>query len=262
MRDREYSESKPANTYRIVLVGGSHDVGLGVKDNETYENLVENWLNNKPPEQPYSQYQILNLAVGGSDVLQRLLWLEQRGFRFGPDAAMFSVAAHDQQFLIEHLSKVVTLDIAVPPGYAEIFNRIVGKARLHKKMPAAMIEGRLRPYIAEIYQWAFERFATECRARGIRPFVIYRPAPADLEHLELASRSQITHLAGVANVEMIDLSDAFDSVSNRDTLIVAKWDHHTTALGHVLLADKLYERLVPLLSGPPNIQRRSWVEKR
>ena len=34
-----------------------------------------------------------------------------------------------------------------------------------------------------------------------------------------------------------------------DGLIIAKWDHHTTARGHRLLADKLYERLVPLLFG-------------
>jgi len=48
---------------------------------------------------------------------------------------------------------------------------------------------------------------------------------------------------------VIDLSPAFDSVANRNTLVIAKWDHHTTALGHRLLADKLYEGLVPLLFG-------------
>ena len=48
MRDREYAEIKPSSTYRIVLVGASHDVGIGAKDNETYENLVEDRLNNEP----------------------------------------------------------------------------------------------------------------------------------------------------------------------------------------------------------------------
>ena len=54
----------------------------------------------------------------------------------------------------------------------------------------------------------------------------------------------VKHSAGV---EVIDLSHAFDTVTSSDGLIVAKWDHHTTALGHRLLADKLYERLFPFL---------------
>jgi hypothetical protein len=36
-------------------------------------------------------------------------------------------------------------------------------------------------------------------------------------------------------------------VTDRNKLILGKWDDHTTALGHRLLADKLYEDLVPLL---------------
>ena len=100
-------------------------------------------------------------------------------------------------------------------------------------------------------QWAFHRFATECRRRGIRPIVIYRPAPVDFEGMESASHSEIIRLAGATGLEVIDLSHAFDAVSNRESLIVAKWEHHTTALGHRLLANKLYERLVKLLQRVP-----------
>jgi hypothetical protein len=247
MRDREYQKIKPTNTYRIVLVGASHDMGAGVRDHETYENLVEARLNNRPPDQRYSAYEILNMSIGGSGILQRLLRLEAEGFQLAPDAAVVSVAAHDKQFLIEHLRKVITLGIKPPPDYQEILDRIVTKARVHGKMPEAMIERRLQSYVTEIYEWAFQRFATECRRRGIRPVIIYRPAPVDFEGVESASRSEIIRLAGASGLEVIDLSPAFDAIVDRDNLIVAKWEHHTTALGHRLLADKLYEGLVSLL---------------
>jgi hypothetical protein len=39
-------------------------------------------------------------------------------------------------------------------------------------------------------------------------------------------------------------------VTDRNTLTIAKWDDHTSALGHWLLADKLCDGLVPLLFGP------------
>jgi hypothetical protein len=247
MRDRQYDRIKPPNTYRIVLVGGSHDMGAGVRDHETYENLVEDRLNEKPPDQHYSRYEILNLSLGGSGILQRLLHLEQEGFEFEPDEAMLSVAAHDKQFLIEHLRKVLTLGIKPPPGYREIFERIISKARVHGRMPGAMIERRLQSYVTEIYEWAFNRFATECRRRGILPAIIYRPAPVDFEGVELASRRETIRIAGAAGLQVIDLSPAFDTVADHDTLIVAKWEHHTTALGHRLLGEKFYHDLVPLL---------------
>jgi hypothetical protein len=57
------------------------------------------------------------------------------------------------------------------------------------------------------------------------------------------------------------LSSAFDSVPDRSSLILAKWDDHTTALGHQLLAGKLYEGLVPLLFASPNGQQVSGFQK-
>jgi len=247
MRDREYAEIKPANTYRIVLLGASHDMGTGVNDNETYENLVEDRLNERPPDPRYSQYEILNMSVGGSDILQRLLRLQEQGLRFGPDAVLLSVAAHDHQFVVEHFRKILTVGIDLPPQYREIFERIVRKAHVSGKMPDAMIERRLQGHVAEIYEWAFHYIARECKKRGVRPVVVYRPAPVDFEGVELASHSEIIRLAEAAGLDVIDLSHAFDAVVDRDSLIVAKWEHHTTALGHRLLADKLYKDLVPLL---------------
>ncbi len=249
MRDRDYEKAKPAGTYRIVLVGASHDQGTGVPENQTYENLVEDRLNKELPDSRYSHYEILNMSVGGYGILQRLLRLEQDGFAFQPDAAILSVAAADQQFLIEHLRKALNQGIEPPPEYRDIFDQVIHQAGVHKNMPDMMIERRLQPYVGEVYAWTFHRFAKVCADRGVRPLIIYRPAPVDLDGLEPTGRSEITRLAKDAGLQMIDLSPAFDSVTNRDTLMIANWDQHTTALGHKLLAEKLYQDLTPLLFG-------------
>src|SRR5438477_4500833 len=252
MRDREYDKAKPAKTYRIVLVGASHDQGTGVGENQTYENLVEDRLNHELPDSRYSRYEILNMSVGGYGLLQRVLRLEQDGFAFQPDAAMLSVAAADQQFLVEHLRKALTLGIQPPPDYREIFDQIIHKAGVSKKMPDVMIERRLQPYVNEVYAWTFRRFAKVCEQHGVRPLVIYRPAPVDLDGSESSGRTEIVRLAGDAGIPIIDLSSAFDSVANRDTLMIANWDQHTTAVGHGLLANQLYKELVPMLFGSPH----------
>ena len=78
---------------------------------------------------------------------------------------------------------------------------------------------------------------------------------------ESAARSKMLELARAARLEVVDLSPAFDSVTDRSSLVLAKWDDHTTALGHRLLAEKLYERLVPLLFGSSSKQQASILQK-
>jgi hypothetical protein len=165
---------------------------------------------------------------------------------------MLSIAATDQQFLLQHLRKVLILGIDPPPGYREFLQEMARKAGVNGKMPAEMIERRLRPHLTEIYDWVFHRFAEQCAQRGVRPLVIYRPAPVDFEGLEGAGRSALIGAARRSGLEVIDLSSAFDSVTDRDQLVLAKWDQHTTALGHRLLADKKYDGVVQLLFGSSN----------
>jgi hypothetical protein len=128
-------------------------------------------------------------------------------------------------------------------------------------MPAVMIERRLQPYYAELCRWSFQRFAQQCAQHGVRPIVMYRPAPVDFSGLEAAGRARMLEFARAAGLEVIDLSSAFDGVADRSTLILAKWDDHTTALGHRLLANKLYEEVVPLLFGSPGTERTPSVQK-
>jgi hypothetical protein len=78
--------------------------------------------------------------------------------------------------------------------------------------------------------------------------------------MESAGRSKMLELARAAKLEVVDLSGAFDSVTDRSSLVLAKWDDHTTALGHRLLAAKLYEQIVPLLFGSPGKQQASRLQ--
>jgi alginate O-acetyltransferase complex protein AlgI len=261
MRDREYDKLKPVNTYRIVLLGASNDMGFGVRDEQTYENLVENRLNSRMPDARYSRYEILNLSVAGDSILQRVLRLEQEGFQFQPDAAILSVTAVDEQIIASHIRKALIQGVEPPPSYREAVQSVVRRAHVEGNMPAVMIERRLQPYFTELCKWSFQRFAQQCTQRGVRPLVIYRPAPADFSGLESAARRKIIGLARDAGLEVLDLSPAFDSVADRSSLILAKWDDHTTALGHRLLVDTLYEGLVPLLFASPRTEQASRLQK-
>jgi hypothetical protein len=262
LRDREYEKIKPANTFRIVLLGASNDMGWGVKNDETYENLVEDTLNSRVPDARYSRYEILNLSVAADSILQRVLRLEQQGFALQPDAAILAITAADEQFIASHLRKTLIQGVEPSPGYRDVVQSVVRRARVNGRMPAVMIERRLQPYFTEVCSWSFQRFAQQCAQRGVRAMVMYRPAPADFSGQEAAARSKMFEMSRAAGLEVIDLSPAYDSVTDRSSLILAKWDDHTTALGHRLLADELYKDLVPLLFGSPSLQQTSILQKR
>src|SRR5438477_118931 len=198
MRDREYDKIKPTNTYRVVLSGSSHEVGAGVADDQTFENLVEDRLNRQLPDARYSRYEILNLSVGGDSVLQKLLRLEQFGFELEPDAAIFCVSTIESQLLVQHVSKSLNKGIAPPSNYRELVEGITRRAGIDRRMPDVMIERKLRPYVPEIYKWVFRRFAAQCAERGVRPVVVYRPAPVDFEGMEPAARSEMVRFARTA----------------------------------------------------------------
>jgi hypothetical protein len=248
MRDREYSETKPPNTHRIVLLGSSHELGVGVKEEETFENQVEDRLNRDKATMGIAKWEILNMSMAGDSLLQKMLRLEQVGFAYQPDTAFFCVNPFDWHFVIDHVKKSLTQQIAPPADYQEIVQRIVQKAGVHAKMPGIMIERRLRPHVPEVYEWVFKRFAHQCAQRDVRPLVIYRPATMDLEGAEPAEHVTLIRQAKGAGLEVIDLLPAFASAPDRNALVLARWDDHTTALGHGLLADKLYQAIVPLLA--------------
>jgi hypothetical protein len=213
------------------------------------------------PDARYLRYEILNLSTGGHSVLQRLLRLEQLGFEFEPDAAIFCVSAIESQLLVQHLTKSINRGIVPPSDYREVVEQITRRAGVHRSMPDVMIERKLRPYVPEMYEWVFRRFAAQCAQRGVPPLIVYRPAPVDFEGTEPTARTEMVRIARAAGLEVIDLSSAFDSVANRNALVVTKWDDHTNALGHRLLADKLYDALVPLFFGSPGKQQAARLQK-
>jgi len=211
MRDREYQKAKPANTYRIVLLGASNDMGTGVKDDQTYENLVEDDLNSRAPDARYSRYEILNLSVAADSILQRALRLEEEGFQFQPDAAILSVTAVDEQFIASHLRKALVRGIEPSGAYADVVQSVIRRAGVNAKMPAVMIERRLQPYVTELCEWSFQRFAQQCAQHGVHPIVMYRPAPVDFSGFFKAPTSN--HLFGLLGGVLWGVAMVFNLVA-------------------------------------------------
>ena len=182
--------------------------------------------------------------------------------QFQPDAAILSVTAVDEQFVASHLRKALIQGVEPSPGYREVVQSVISRARVNGKMPAVMIERRLQPYFDRTLQMVIPKVRTAVRAARSSTDSHISSRASGFFRLGV-SRSQQIAWDGpkAAGLQVIDLSPAFDSVTDRSSLILAKWDDHTTALGHRLLAEELYKDLVPVLFGSPSIQRTSLLQK-
>ena len=251
MRDREYTLERGPDTFRIALVGASHDMGSGVKDDETYENVVEDRLNRELGPRTGKKFEILNFSQGGLSPTQKLAVIEQRVFRFQPDVVLY--VAYSQEFewmfhSVPHLVKNQLLDQF--PFVKSAMDRAGIKVEPGTPLPAKVVlDSKLAPFAEDGVRTILERFRDRVSSRGIRPALILIETPDDS-----ASRpknfDRLVGLGQSAKLPILDLQGSFAGVKDRKSLWIAPWDTHSNAEGQRLLADRLYsvllkERLVP-----------------
>lgn len=254
MRDKEY-EAKPApHTYRIALLGASSVMGWGVRDDETFESLVEARLNKEEAGKLYRHYEILNMAVPGYQPLQQLMVLD-KAFSFAPTALLYVATGREGSRAASYLAEVSAKNIAVP--FAPLRD-ILAKAGVPAKTAENIGTRRLMPFRSEILTWTYRRIVEECRQRGVAPILMFLPQVEQGDWVE--ETPEILRIAREAGFIVVDLSDVYQG-RDISTVRVADWDNHPNANGHRLVAERLFtvlrekkERLAQLVLSKHNPQ--------
>jgi len=238
MRDQDYEKIPAPGTYRIALTGPSFVMGYGVADDEGFEPLLENRLNQENTGNPYKKYEILNFAVPGYSAIQDLMVLEQKALPFQPNAFFFMAHQREEEAVVLYLADRISVRADLP--YPDLM-ALVHRAGAEPGMTKAEAERLLKPYGTEILSWTYRRIVEDSRAHGILPVWIFMPT------LENPLRpEEIVHLNGVAKEAgfiTLDLSDAYDN-QDLESLVVAYWDKHPNAKGHRLIAEDFYRKLL------------------
>jgi lysophospholipase L1-like esterase len=86
LRDKEYSLEKPANTFRVAVIGGSFTVPAGVEINEAFHSLLEDRFNKENPD---FNYEFINFGVSGYRINNKIATLEHKVLKYNPDLILF-----------------------------------------------------------------------------------------------------------------------------------------------------------------------------
>lgn len=96
LRDREYPESKPPDTYRIVMLGDSTTLGWGVAQDQTIPKILERELN-RPGLAGYRRCEVLNAGVGNYDTVQEVAHYRTYDRAFHPDLVILDYFINDAE---------------------------------------------------------------------------------------------------------------------------------------------------------------------
>lgn len=253
LRDREYPRDHDSGTFRIGLVGSSHDMGWGVKDDETYENVVEDRLNRELGPITGKKFEIMNFSFGGYGPTQKLAVIEQRMLPYRPDVVLYIANTTEFLWMFKSASKLARNALLDQFPY-------VGDAIERAGLNATMLPEddvllrKLAPFAEDAFTALLRDFREDTLARGARPALVLLEMPKD-GPTRKPEFDRLASIGRAGGLPVLDLQGTFAKVRDRQSLWVAPWDNHSNAEGHRLLADRLYtllvlQELVPTL--PPN----------
>jgi hypothetical protein len=237
MRDREYEKIPAPNTYRIALTGPSFVMGFGVADDQGFEPLLEDRLNQEHAGSPYGKYEILNFAVPGYSAVQNLMVLEQKAMPFEPNAIFFMAHQREEQAVVMYIADRIAAGADLP--YPDLME-MARQAGAEPGMTKGEVERILQPIATELLSWTYRRIVKVSGDHDILPVWIFMPTLEDPLYEE-----EVIHLNRVAENSgfiVLDLSDAYEN-QDPEALVIAYWDKHPNAKGHSLIAEDLYRKL-------------------
>jgi hypothetical protein len=244
MRDQEYAKVPLPGTFRVGLLGASMEMGWGVEDDETFESVLERRLNDAALAAPFERIEILNFAVAGATPLQQMAALE-RALTFDLDVVLYM--EHPREFgrTTDHLASIRRQDIAIPYPY---LRDVAVEADVAPGVSQTVAERRLAPFADDVLLWAYQRIVTLARDAGAVPVWLSGPRLEPFGTTGDEEGPRALELAEEAGFEVLRLDGVYEG-HDQSEIVIAEWDRHPNALGHRLIAHRLYE----LVSDRPDI---------
>lgn len=238
IRDREYTAAKPENTFRIALLGGSIEMGVGVETLETYENLVEDELNRRKILGEDIKIEILNFGISGNHLFQNIRMYEEKASTFEPDAVIYTAHPNEEHRIIHSIHKawMAGKDMVYPMlldlMHENDFSRVTPFAEYMK-----IVEPQKRKIVHQGYTLLYEMML----ANGHLPVWAYIPALDDNEAPN--EINELSELLQAIGYHTISVNAAFKDRKHSD-LVIAEFDAHPNKEGHRLLAEEMVNQIL------------------
>ena len=235
MRDKEYSLQKPANTFRVAVLGASYEMGSGIAQDKDFENLLEKMLNDSSDG---CNYEILNFAVGGYHPPQQVWVMDAKVQQFSPDMILYFVHSEDRNRNDDYMANLVHLGYDLSHPALKWYRNEAGA---RQSMSMAQLRNRFQPFNDSISDWSLSCINIKAKAMHARLGSVYLPSLLADEQDEAAYYDRFCKAHGLEFVSM-------HGIFGKD---VSKWklpadETHPNEAANELIAKFLFNRFYPI----------------
>lgn len=229
IRDYEYSLTKDKNIFRIVVLGDSIAFGWGVELEDTFAKKLESMLN----QNLATRCEVINFGVPGYNASQKFALLKGKAIRYNPDSVIVHLVHND---------------------FFETYNyyrpKFINQTLLKKSYIYRWIIQRLRSYKQKRFlkELAYrKKLATADMAR-------FSSIIEQLKRISLDRGCKIMFLFNKIEPWMEEIVEEIKEngfiVTNCDKALKGsskeaflKKDNHPNAIGHEIIAGKIYNSM-------------------
>lgn len=240
MRDVDRSLEEPPGTFRIALVGSSVIMGAGVRDHETFAQLLETQLNAESGRDD-RRFEVLNFGMGQTSAIQRRALIQRRVAKFSPDVIIYFAHQDELDAPLQRMATAITGGTDLED---DCLARIIRDLQIPADSPEVLIFAKANEVLDRVLDCTYHAIADAARAARSRALFAYLPMPTT-EPTTFEPEKVLT-LAKKAGLETADLSNWQQGKSAEEVLVSLR-DHHPNPLGHKLIAARVRE----LLQGEP-----------
>ena len=242
LRDDEFCLTKPADVYRILMLGDSTTFGWGVPLKDTAAKILQRKLNT---EDPLEKFEVINAGVGNYDTVQEVTYYETQGRALHPNLVVLVFFINDPEPVpVEKKGFLIDRSYLV----AFVANRLDGVLRRLGLRP------HWKDYYASLYaddkpgyqacKAALKKIASVSRTEGSTLLVALLPELHSINGKSYPFRAEhqkIIDVLAAEHVPVIDLIDGLKDHGPESTLWVTPLDDHPNAKANELIAIELQE---------------------
>ena len=237
LRDQDYEAVKPPRTLRIALLGGSIEMGVGVNNGETYEQLVEDELNREKLFGDSITVEILNFAISGNHLFQNIGMYEVKATGLQPDAVIYTAHSNEAYRVLNSIHK------AYVSGRYMIYDflyDLMEEGGYSRATPEAQFMKEMMPRKEEVALWGYQHLLDTIQRNQQIPIWAFIPTldENEVEGEEAFFENELK----MRGYYTLNLEQAYTGKA-KDHLKIALWDTHPNKDGHQLLAREFVRQL-------------------
>ncbi|MBR9921634.1 MAG: SGNH/GDSL hydrolase family protein [Bacteroidetes bacterium] len=229
-RSPETRIEKPAGVFRICVVGDSFTMGDGVEQHETFSHIFDSLLNT---EDAHSEVEVINMGVGGYNLIEYQNILEKRLPAYNPDLVVIGFCGrNDMNVPAPWRSEADYKPRDVENGFWRSYLVFFIKQKI--------IEPRRRgePYVEGQKEWvksSFQNIGEQSKTLDIPVWVFYLSIVHEPEYSDFVAE------AALDNDLYFSTTIAEFKDKNPNDYALNLFDGHPKPEAHAMFANRLYQ---------------------